>query len=107
MQDQAALQLLMNHIDFGMNAAQAVSAPRFGTDHFMSSFRQQAPVLGSLYLMPEYDADIVADLKNRGHKVSIRKGSMGSAPVMLHINPDTGMIEAAGDTRARRHAGAY
>jgi gamma-glutamyltranspeptidase/glutathione hydrolase len=107
MQDQAALQMLMNHIDFGLTAAQAVAAPRFGTDHLMSSFRQQAPVLGSLYLTPDFDADIVADLKNRGHKVTIKKGSMGSAPVMLHINPDTGVIEAAGDTRARRHAGAY
>jgi gamma-glutamyltranspeptidase/glutathione hydrolase len=107
MQDQTALQLLMNHIDFGMSPAQAVAAPRFGTGHFMSSFRQQAPALGSLYLMPDFAPAIVQDLKNRGHKVSIVKGSMGAAPVMLHIDPNTGVIEAAGDTRARRHAGAF
>ena len=64
-------------------------------------------MLGSLLLTPDFAADVVADLENRGHKVTIRKGSMGSAPVMLHINPDTGVIEAAGDSRARRHAGAY
>jgi hypothetical protein len=57
--------------------------------------------------MPDFAPDIVQDLKNRGHKVSIIKGSLGSSPVMLHINPTTGMIEAAGDTRARRHAGAF
>src|SRR5262249_44860373 len=46
-QDQAALQLLLNVIDFGMSPADAVSAPRFGTEHHLGSFRQKAPVLGS------------------------------------------------------------
>jgi hypothetical protein len=30
-----------------------------------------------------------------------------SSPVMLRINPTTGEKDAAGDPKARRHAGAY
>ena len=39
-QDQMTLQLLLNHIDFGLEPAESVVAPRFMTDHFISSFRQ-------------------------------------------------------------------
>jgi gamma-glutamyltranspeptidase/glutathione hydrolase len=108
MQDICALQLLLNHIEFGMSPSQAVSAARFGTNHYTSSFRQGPPSLGSLSLMADFAPEVVQNLKDRGHKVTISKGgSLGANPVMLHIDPKTGMIEAAGDTRAGRHAGAY
>src|SRR5262249_40566713 len=54
-QDQTTLQLLVDAIDFGLSPADAVTAPRFGTDHLLGSFRQKPPVLGSLLVNAEMD----------------------------------------------------
>ena len=107
MQDQAALQLILNSLEFGMHPAEAVTAPRWGTDHLLNSFRQKAPKLGSLSLMPEFGEKTIEALKARGHDVTVKKGNGGAAPVLLRIDPQTRMIEAAGDPKARRHALAY
>jgi gamma-glutamyltranspeptidase/glutathione hydrolase len=105
MQDQATLQLLTSAIDFGLSPAEAVRAPRFGTNHHLGSFRQKAPELGSLILSPEMGSDVVNALADLGHKVTSRRPS--EASVMIRIDPQTGVLRAAGDPRARRHAGAY
>src|SRR5262249_1860714 len=52
-QDQTTLQLLLNCIDFGLSPAEAVTAPRFGTNHHLGSFRQTPPQLGSLLIYEE------------------------------------------------------
>jgi gamma-glutamyltranspeptidase/glutathione hydrolase len=105
-QDQTILQLIVNHIDFGLSPEQSVTAPRFGTDHLVSSFRQKGPQLGSLLLNPEIGQQTIDDLKGRGHKVALRKGPL-AAPVAIAIDPQTGELRAAGDPKARRHAAAY
>src|SRR5262249_47758996 len=105
-QDQTTLQLLINAIDFGMGPRQAVTAPRFGTNHHLRSFPPEAPELGSLLLYPEVGDKTIEELKSRGHKVTISRRALW-APVMLRIDPESGVIEAAGDPRARRHAAAY
>src|SRR5207237_6699191 len=53
MQDQAALQMVLDALDFGLSPAESVTAPRFGTNHFVGSFRQAPPALGSLLLYPD------------------------------------------------------
>src|SRR5204863_4381879 len=58
MQDQATLQLLVSAIDFGISPADAVRAPRFGTDHHLGSFRQAPPKLGDLILSPAFGAGV-------------------------------------------------
>jgi gamma-glutamyltranspeptidase/glutathione hydrolase len=105
-QDQTTLQLLMDAIDFGMSPADAVTTPRFGTNHFLGSFRQTPPALGSIVLASGQDPSLVQQLEARGHKLTVSKGALW-APVMLRIDPKTGQKEAAGDPRAGRHAGAY
>lgn len=105
-QDQATLQLLMDAIDFGMSPADAVSTPRFGTNHHLGSFRQKPPELGSLLLTPGHDPSLAKELEARGHKVTLARGML-SAPVILKLDPATGQKDAAGDPKARRHAGAY
>jgi gamma-glutamyltranspeptidase len=104
-QDQASLQVLLNVLDFGMPPAEAVTAPRFGTDHLLGSFRQKPPKLGSLLIYRQVGEETIKDLEKRGHKVTVRKPPLW-APTALTIDPRTGMIHAAGDPRARRHAGA-
>jgi gamma-glutamyltranspeptidase/glutathione hydrolase len=105
-QDQTTLQLIMNSIDFGLASPDAVTAPRFGTDHHLGSFGQKPPDLGNLTLAAGHDPALTKSLEALGHKVKISKGVLW-APVILKIDPKTGMKEAAGDPKARRHAGAY
>jgi gamma-glutamyltranspeptidase/glutathione hydrolase len=105
-QDQATLQLLIDAIDFGMSPEQAVTAPRFGTNHHLGSFRQTPPELGSLLVYPEVGEKTIEDLKARGHRVKVNRSALW-APCFLSIDPKSGTIQTAGDPRARRHAAAY
>ena len=100
------MQLLLNVIDFGLSPAQAVSAPRFGTSHHIGSFRQPPPLLGSMLLDPQIGHQTIQELKGRGHKITLWQ-RVHWLPVLLRIDPYTGVLEAAGDPRARRHAAAY
>ena len=102
-QDQAALQVLMNLIDFRLSLKDSVAAPRFGTNHMIGSFRQSPPELGSLILDPTFDLAVSKALTPRGHKVTINKTNLW-APVAIRVDPTSGVIEAAGDPRAKRHA---
>jgi gamma-glutamyltranspeptidase/glutathione hydrolase len=111
LQDQTTLNCFLNHIEFGMMPKDAVTAPRFNTGHHQNSFdpnpaRQQAQVeLRSLRLNDRIDKQVIEELAKRGHKIKTTPGHIAN-PVMIHRNPDTGMIYAAGDPRAKRHAGA-
>jgi gamma-glutamyltranspeptidase/glutathione hydrolase len=106
-QDQVTLQLLLNQLDFGLKPAESVTAPRFLTEHFLGSFRQKPPVLGGLKICAEVGENTIAALKSRGHVVTVAPAPMSAAPVVLTIDAKSGLIEAAGDPKARRHAGAY
>ncbi len=105
MQDQATLQLLTAAIDFGLKPAEAVTAPQFGTDHHLGSFRQKAPILGDLQFSPEFGGELARAMAERGHKIKAKRPA--EACIMISIDPQTGVIEAAGDPKARRHASAY
>jgi len=106
-QDIGALQIIMNHLDFGMSAAEAISAPRFATNHFISSFGQVKPALGSLHLTPQFEPKTIEELKGRGFKVTMKTGVNGSWPVMIRMDPQTKVLDAVGDTKANRHVGAW
>jgi gamma-glutamyltranspeptidase/glutathione hydrolase len=105
MQDQAILQHVVNTVDFGMTPIQTARSARFGTDHLLNSFGQRPPILGSLTLSPDMPSDVVKALADRGHKVTQRRP--GENSIILGIDQKTGMITAAGDPRAGRHAAAY
>jgi gamma-glutamyltranspeptidase/glutathione hydrolase len=108
-QDQTILQLLVNHVDFGLKPHESVTQPRFLTDHFLGSFRQKPPVLGSLKLDANLGEDTIDALKSKGHKVSVGQAPMSAAPTVISIDPAPAgyRFEAAGDPKARRHAGAF
>jgi gamma-glutamyltranspeptidase/glutathione hydrolase len=105
-QDQASVQMLLDVIDFGLTPGQAVTAPRFRTGHFLGSFRQARPDLGSLRLNPEVGPETIAELQRRGHRVTTARGSVAT-PSVLTIDRKTGMIDGAGDPRTGRHAAGY
>jgi len=105
-QDQATLQMVLDCLEFGMSPAAAVTAPRFGTNHHLGSFRQTPPELGSLLIYADAGEDTIKDLQSRGHKVTVRRPPLWS-PSVLAIDPKTGALRGAGDPRAGRHAAAY
>jgi gamma-glutamyltranspeptidase/glutathione hydrolase len=105
-QDQATLQMLLDVIDFGLSPEQAVTAPRFGTNHHLGSFRQTPPELGSLLIYSDVGESTIKELEARGHKVRTVNGPLW-APSVLTIDRAGGTLNAAGDPKARRHAAAF
>jgi gamma-glutamyltranspeptidase/glutathione hydrolase len=108
LQDQATLELLLNHIEFGQLPAEAVRTPRFATYHHQDSFdpnphREQTFLkAGSLAISERVPAPVRQDLAGRGHQVEARASHIAT-PVMLYIDP-AGVFHAAGDPEAGRHA---
>jgi gamma-glutamyltranspeptidase/glutathione hydrolase len=108
LQDQAALNLLLNHIEFGMAPAAAVTAPRFATDHHQDSFdpnpnrTQTFGKAGSLTISDQIGEDVRDELARRGHQVEV-KGRPIATPVMLYIDQKNDTFYAAGDPKAGRH----
>ncbi|MHB1559621.1 MAG: gamma-glutamyltransferase family protein, partial [Isosphaeraceae bacterium] len=106
-QDQMTLQALVDLIDFNLAPHEEVMAPRFMTDHFISSFGQKPPALGQLRINPEVGAETLDALKAMGHKLVVRPGPLAAAPCVLQIDRagEGYSFDAAGDPRAGRHVG--
>ncbi len=106
-QDQALLQVLFYVTEFGRNAEEAVEAPRFQTEHLVSSFDNHAMSPGSLLLDERTPPAVVAELQRRHHLVEMRtRFASGSAPVLIKLYP-TGLIEAGADPYFFRSAQAW
>jgi gamma-glutamyltranspeptidase/glutathione hydrolase len=106
-QDQSLLQVMLDAMEFGLNAQAAVEAPRFQTRHLVSSFDNHAWNLGDLLLDERIPPATAAALAERGHKIGSRsRWASGAAPVMIKVLPD-GVIEAGADPYGYRVAHAY
>jgi gamma-glutamyltranspeptidase/glutathione hydrolase len=105
-QDQALLQVMLNSMTFGLDAQQAVEAPRYQTRHMVSSMDNHAWNLNNLLLDERIPQNVGQELANRGHQVQIMsKYNSGSAPVMIRVLP-SGALEAGADPFYNRSARA-
>jgi gamma-glutamyltranspeptidase/glutathione hydrolase len=95
MQDQAAIQVILNYVDFGMSPEEAFKAPRFSTEHFISSFGQDRAKLGSLSVPDTLPETVQAELKARGHVVTVSRGGVGGV-ALIGIDPKTKQATAVG-----------
>jgi gamma-glutamyltranspeptidase/glutathione hydrolase len=95
MQDQGAIQVILNYVEFGMGPEEAFKAPRFSTEHFISSFGQERARLGSLSVPKSLPEDVQADLRARGHVVTIGSESVGGV-ALIGIDPKTRQATAVG-----------
>ena len=101
------MQVMFNSILFGLNAENSVEAPRFQTEHLVSSFDNHAMSPGTLLLDERTPPFVIADLSKRGHKIEMRsRYASGAAPGLVRLNPD-GMIEAGSDPYYYRAARAW
>ena len=107
-QDQALLQVLLNIIEFGMNPQEAVEAPRFDTQHYISSFDDHEFLPGTLNIESRVDEKTIDNLKARGHKVKVQ-GPFGtlSAPTVIVYDQRTGVSSGGADPRRGRYAVAW
>ncbi len=90
------LLTVLNVIDYGMNAQEAVAAPRF--------HHQWVP--DKLFLEPEFSRDVVEALEARGHTVDV-SGRRWSSAQSIVIDPETGVMFGGSDPRADGEAVGY
>ena len=99
-QDQAAIQIILNYVEFGMNPEEAFKAPRFSTTHFISSFGQDRAQLGSLSVPNTLPQKIQADLRARGHVVTASREGVGGV-ALIGIDVKTKHATAVGPAAGR------
>ena len=95
LQDQAAIQLILDYVEFGKLPEQAVSEPRFATTHHTGSFGQDKPKLGTLQVNVRVDESVRDELKKRGHVLTTTRGGIGGVN-MLFLDPKSNMAFGAG-----------
>ncbi|HKP35955.1 MAG TPA: gamma-glutamyltransferase, partial [Pyrinomonadaceae bacterium] len=107
-QDQALLQVLLNVIEFGMNPQEAVEAPRFDTQHYVSSFDNHEFLAGVLNVESRIPADVIQALGERGHKMKTQSAwGTGSSPTVIMFDVKSGVISGGADPRRGRYAVAW
>ena len=94
-QDQAAIQVILNYVEFGMSPEEAFKAPRFSTTHFISSFGQDRADLGSLSVPTTLPEGVQDDLRARGHVVTTSRSGVGGV-ALIGIDPKTKQATAVG-----------
>jgi len=94
-QDQAAIQVILNYVEFGMSPEEAFKAPRFSTTHFISSFGQDRATLGSLSVPNSLPEAVQDELRSRGHVVTVSHEGVGGV-ALIGIDPKTKQATAVG-----------
>ena len=105
-QAQANLQILLNLLVFGMNAQQAVEAPRFATETVVDSFWPHPYRPGVLSVEAGIPAATRAELGRLGHTVELI-GACGIGAVVTRRDPESGVLSAGADPRRPTYALAY
>jgi gamma-glutamyltranspeptidase/glutathione hydrolase len=100
-QAQAILQVLLNMTVFGMNAQQAVEAPRFASYSFPDSFEPHAYSPGLLYAEGRVPQSVRDGLAARGHEIANWPDFVWRAGAVCVQRRDvsTGVIAAGADPR--------
>jgi gamma-glutamyltranspeptidase/glutathione hydrolase len=107
-QDQGLLQVMLNVIEFGLNPQEAVEAPRFDTQHYVSSFDNHEFLAGVLNVESRIPAEVISALNSRGHKLKIQTAwGTGSSPTVIMYDPKSGVISGGADPRRGRYAVAW
>ena len=70
-QDQWQLILFLRLVHAGLNLQEAIDAPLFHTGHFQASFYPRGTRPGHLMLEPAFGADVIDDLRARGHDIEV------------------------------------
>ena len=105
-QPQTMLQLFLNVAVFGMNAQEAVEAPRFQSTNFPNSFWPHVYEPGALKLEGSIGGEVGAALERRGHAIGwLEQYSAGTgAGCMITVDHEQGTLTAGADFRRESYA---
>ncbi|MDB5810066.1 MAG: Gamma-glutamyltransferase [Betaproteobacteria bacterium] len=100
-QPQSMLQVFLNVNVFGMDAQDAIEAPRFANYSFPGSFEPHAYYPGRLYLEGRIPAAAGEVLKQLGHKVHWWDDYtwLAGAPCTIVVDQKTGILHGGADPR--------
>jgi len=99
-QDQWSLLFFLAHVHFGLNLQESVDAPNFHSTHFPESFWPRPQVPGGLMVEPRVGADVIDELRRRGHRVTVTSDHVLGRVTAVGRVPGTDFIRAAADSRA-------
>jgi gamma-glutamyltranspeptidase/glutathione hydrolase len=107
-QVQTNLQVITHLVDFGMNVAEAVEAPRWRNTHSPTESNIPHVCDDLLYLESRFPPEVRAGLESKGHQLKVMApwGAAGSE-VMIQIDPEEGAIKGAADPRRDGYAIGY
>jgi gamma-glutamyltranspeptidase/glutathione hydrolase len=98
-QDQWSHEFFLAHAVFDHDLQAAIDAPMFHTAHFPSSFAPHTAEPGSLYVESRVEAEVLSELRDRGHEVvDAGEWSLGRLCVVGR-DPETGILSAAANPR--------
>ena len=100
-QEQWALHVFLRHVDRGMNLQEAIDAPDFHTDHLISSFYPRAFEERSLAVEGRFDESVIAELRRRGHEVTVWPDWSLGRVTAVGREPD-GMLKAGANPRGQQ-----
>ena len=97
-QDQWSLIFFLRRLHHDLDLQSAIEVPAFHSTHFHSSFYPRAAGLRQVHLEDRFSAEVVADLRGRGHDVRVHPDwSLGR--VCAVEKGDDGQLRAGADPR--------
>ena len=97
-QDQWQLIWFLRFVHFGLGLQECMDQPLFHSMHFQGSFFPREVKSGEMMIEPNVGEDVIADLRARGHKVTVAEPwTVGRLTAALR-EPD-GMLRAAATPR--------
>jgi len=97
-QDQWNLLLFLRLVHFGMGLQQAIDAPQFHSLHMQSSFYPRLVQPGEVLMEPAFSANTVADLRARGHLITLSEPWSIGRMTAARRDPD-GLLHAGATPR--------
>jgi gamma-glutamyltranspeptidase/glutathione hydrolase len=98
-QEQWQLSFWLAHVLGGLDLQAAIDAPAWHTTSFPSSFYPRDMTPGELVVEDRIGEDVIAELRRRGHTVTVSGSwSLGRLSA-VSIDPETGVLRAGANPR--------
>ncbi|HTX00829.1 MAG TPA: gamma-glutamyltransferase family protein [Acidimicrobiales bacterium] len=97
-QDQWTLTFLLCHLDLGLGLQAAIDAANWHTTHMPSSFFPRDAHPGGLVAEPSLGEEVLAELRRRGHDVTVAPAWSLGRVTAVGVAPD-GLLVAGADPR--------
>lgn len=106
-QPQGQVEILMNMIDFGMNAQEAGDAPRIDHQGSTEPTGVAKAGVGMIYLESGYPFETIRALMDKGHKVGFQSPGNYGGYQCIRYDPVTKVYYGASDARKDGMAAGY